>query len=358
MLCTMAKNSNLTKAKKAKNDEFYTQITDIEKELVHYHDQLRDKVVFCNCDDPEWSNFWRYFDLNFDHIGLRGLIATHYDPEKPTYKLEIRRDPVTGEKLPPVRTDLKQNGDFRSPECVELLKECDVVVTNPPFSLFREYVAQLMQYEKKFIVIGTQNAITYKEIFPLIKDNRLWLGYKAGDMAFTVPSDSEPRETRFWIDEAGQKWRSMGNVCWFTNIDHSKRHEPLTLFRRYSDDPSKYPRYDNYDAINVNKVADIPEDYDGVMGVPITFLDKYCPEQFEILGFTSGRDEFDPLAWPIKHYTKPIQVNSDGSQSNGSKANTRATILLQQRPLGVYYVAPESDGYLSIMYGRILIRRR
>lgn len=295
MLCTMAKNSNLTKAKKAKNDEFYTQITDIEKELVHYHDQLRGKVVFCNCDDPEWSNFWRYFDLNFDHIGLKGLIATHYDPEKPTYKLEIRRDPLTGEKLPPVRTDLKQNGDFRSPECVELLQECDVVVTNPPFSLFREYVAQLMQYGKKFIIIGNLNCVTYKEVFPLIKYNDLWMGatyfnggatYFMGDPDLYDPKKmSNPKHA--YVKDGVLYWRVNG-VRWFTNIDLAKRHEPLTLFRRYYDDPSKYPHYDNYDAINVDRTVDIPEDYDGVMGVPISFLDKYCPEQFEIIRFRHG----------------------------------------------------------------------
>lgn len=280
----MAKNSNLTKAKKAKNDEFYTQITDIEKELVHYHGQLRDKVVFCNCDDPEWSNFWRYFDLNFDHIGLKGLIATHYDPEKPTYKLEIRRDPVTGVKLPPVRTDLKQNGDFRSPECVELLKECDVVVTNPPFSLFREYVAQLMQYGKKFIIIGNMNAITYKEIFPLIKDNQMWAGAnskggsrRGNSLLFPVPDDFESKSLVMFD---GKRCAQV-SAWWFTNVDLAKRHEPLTLFRRYYDDPSKYPHYDNYDAINVDK-------NDGVMGVPISFLDKYCPEQFEILGIANS----------------------------------------------------------------------
>lgn len=298
----MAKNSNLTKAKKAKNDEFYTQITDIEKELVHYHGQLRDKVVFCNCDDPEWSNFWRYFDLNFDHIGLKGLIATHYDPEKPTYKLEIRRDPETGEKRPPVRTELKQNGDFRSPECVELLKECDVVVTNPPFSLFREYVAQLMQYKKRFIIIGNMNAITYKEIFPLIKDNQMWAGAnskggsrRGNSLLFPVPDGFESKSLVMFDG----KWCAQVSAWWFTNVDLAKRHEPLTLFRRYYDDPSKYPKYDNYDAINVDKTVDIPEDYNGVMGVPISFLDKYCPEQFEIVGdFCNGSDGPWDLAKP------------------------------------------------------------
>lgn len=296
----MARNANLTAAKKAKNDEFYTQLTDIEKELAHYHDQLRDKIIFCNCDDPEWSNFWRYFDLNFDFIGIKALIATHYDPEKPTYKLEIRRNPVTGVKLPPVRTDLKQNGDFRSPECVELLKECDVVVTNPPFSLFREYVAQLMQYDKKFVIIGNMNAITYKEIFPLIKGDRLWYGpsISSGDREFGVPDSYPLQAAGFRVDEHGKKYIRVKGVRWYTNLDHAKRHEPLTLFRRYADDPSKYPKYDNYDAINVDKTADIPEDYDGVMGVPISFLDKYCPEQFEILGdsrFHDGQDFSDDI---------------------------------------------------------------
>lgn len=296
----MAKNSNLTAAKKAKNDEFYTQLTDIEKELVHYHDQLRDKIIFCNCDDPEWSNFWHYFDLNFDFIGLKALIATHYDLEKPTYKLEIRRDPVTGAKLPPVRTDLKQNGDFRSSECVELLKSCDVVVTNPPFSLFREYVAQLMQYDKKFVIIGNMNAITYKEIFPMIKGDRLWYGpsISSGDREFGVPDSYPLQAAGFRVDEHGKKYIRVKGVRWYTNLDHAKRHEPLTLFRRYADDPGKYPTYDNYDAINVDKTADIPEDYDGVMGVPISFLDKYCPEQFEILGdsrFHDGQDFSDDI---------------------------------------------------------------
>ena len=181
-----------------------------------------------------------------------------------------------------VLSALKGNGDFRSQECIELLKEADIVVTNPPFSLFREYIAQLMEYDKKFLVIGNQNAITYKEIFPLLMTDKLWLGNKSGDMAFKVPEDYEPRETRYWQDETGQKWRSMGNICWYTNLDHNKRHEELDLVCRYS--PEEYPTYDNYNAINVNKVDDIPNDYEGIMGVPITFLDKYNPDQFEIKG--------------------------------------------------------------------------
>lgn len=182
-------------------------------------------------------------------------------------------------------------GDFRSDECVSLLNESDIVCTNPPFSLFREYVAQLVQSKKKFLIIGNQNAITYKEIFPLIAKNILWLGYKSGDMAFKVPQSYAPRETRFWIDETGQKWRSMGNICWYTNLDHEKRHEDLPLYKHYT--PEEYPKYDNYDAINVDKVSDIPCDYDGVMGVPITFLDKYNPKQFEIVAFRKGNDGKD-----------------------------------------------------------------
>lgn len=262
----MAKNSNLAAAKRAKNDEFYTQLTDIEKELVHYKEQLRGKIIFCNCDDPTWSNFWRYFHLNFAHIGLKKLIATHFDPEKPTYKLEYEGGNDTDVEAG-VKTELSQNGDFRSPECIELLKECDVVVTNPPFSMARAYIAQLMEYGKQFIIISNMNSITYKEIFPLLKDNRMWIGY------------TNPKQ----FLQPGGSLKSFGNILWYTNIDIKKRHEPLILFRRYSDDPSKYPRYDNYCAINVDKVSDIPEDYEGVMGVPITFLDKYCPEQFEIL---------------------------------------------------------------------------
>lgn len=279
----MAKNSNLAAAKRAKNDEFYTQLTDIEKELVHYKEQLRGKVIFCNCDDPTWSNFWRYFHLNFAHIGLKKLIATHFDPEKPTYKLEYEGGNDTDVEAG-VKTELTQNGDFRSPECIELLKECDVVVTNPPFSLFREYVAQLMEYGKKFIIIGNQNAITYKEFFPLLKDNKVWIGQSihSGDREFEIPDTYEVRTKSLRI-EGNRRFIRVPGVRWYTNMDVKYRHEPLILFRRYSDNPNKYPRYDNYDAINVDKVSDIPEDYEGVMGVPITFLDKYCPEQFEIL---------------------------------------------------------------------------
>lgn len=251
-------NRNLNAAKRAKKDEFYTQLPDIERELRHYWPHFRGKTVLCNCDDPYESNFFKYFALRFNQLGLRRLLCTCYNGS-----------PVRG-------TELLLHFDG----------EADVVVTNPPFSLFREYVGQLMDYGKKFLIVAPQNAITYKEIFPLIKENRIWLGFKSGDMAFKVPADSEPRTTRYWVDEGGQKWRSLGNICWFTNLDHTKRHEELDLVCRYN--PDDYPKYDNYDAIEVSKVVDIPCDYDGAMGVPITFLDKYNPEQFEVVGVTES----------------------------------------------------------------------
>lgn len=380
-------NKNLNAAKVAKKDEFYTQLTDIERELQHYWPHFRDKVVLCNCDDPYESNFFKYFALRFNQLGLKKLICTCYNgspvqgnelmldfgdeddkPRKPAYKVEITevkdmngdgavdlsdvRILLQNDKN--IRTELK-TGDFRDPECVELLKQADVVVTNPPFSLFREYIAQLMKYEKKFLIIGSQNNVTYKEVFQLIMDNKVWLGYKSGDMAFKVPKDYEARETRYWEDETGQKWRSLGNICWFTNLDHNKRHEELDLVCRYS--PEEYPTYDNYDAINVNKVDEIPANHEGVMGVPITFFDKYNPNQFEILGMTTGRDEF--VARPTKKYINPIQVNKDGSTTNGSKANTRATLTLQGVPTGrIYYTADNSEKPFEILYARILIRNK
>lgn len=281
------KNSNLNKAGIAKEDEFYTKITDIEKELRYYRDYLRGKVVFCNCDDPETSNFWLYFRLNFYELGLKKLISTHFEADKPSYKLEIvstDKDAQLG--LPEyIKTPLTQNGDFRSPECIEILKEADVVITNPPFSLFREYVAQLIEYNKKFIIIGRETAITYKEIFTLLRDGIVWLGYNNGDMEFLVPDYYEPRETRY-REENGQKYRSLGNIIWLTNIDIPKRHDNIIIYKSYS--PEEYQKYDNYDAINVNKIADIPADYDGVMGVPITLFHKHNPEQFEIIGLLAG----------------------------------------------------------------------
>lgn len=280
-------NKNFQNAKIAKEDEFYTKITDIEKELKHYKEQFKDKVIFCNCDDPETSNFWKYFELQFDDLGIKKLVSTHFDPEKPTYKLELMYD-INGDgkrtKKDIIKTNLKQNGDFRSPESIEILKEADIVITNPPFSLFKEYLAQLIEYDKKFLIIGSQNNITYKEIFPLIQQNKIWLGYNAGDMEFVVPDYYEPRETRY-REENGIKYRSMGNICWYSNLDVSKRYENITLYKVYS--PAEYPTYDNYNAIECKRVDLIPVDYYDAIGVPITFLYKYNPNQFEIIGNSS-----------------------------------------------------------------------
>jgi len=306
---------DLAQAKDAKKDEFYTQLSDIEKELIHYRDYFRDKVVFCNCDDPYESNFFKYFALNFNALGLKKLIATCYDgspiaqqelplfpikndtPTRKAYKVEISEVPdldgngardLTDVKLllkssdHNVKAELKGNGDFRSPECVELLKQADIVVTNPPFSLFREYVAQLVKYDKKFLIIGNMNAVAYKEVFPLIKENKMWLGVTrqgTGSMWFKVPSDFPLKSGQ--KTENGIRFQTIGNTAWYTNLDHSRRHEELILIKHYT--PEEYPHYDNYDAIEVGSVNDIPCDYDGIIGVPITFLGKYNPNQFEII---------------------------------------------------------------------------
>ena len=273
----MAKNSNLHAAKVAKNDEFYTLLTDIEKEISHYKDFFKGKVVYCNCDDARESNFFKYFSKNFEFLGLKKLITTGYKAEGKGVVLVYEGDKNGNRKVEDseiVVRELEGSGDFRSEECVEFLKEADVVVTNPPFSLFREYIKQLMDYGKKFLAIGPMNAITYKEIFPYIKDNELWLG------------NQNVKEFRSPNGEI----KKFGNILWYTNIQHKKRNTPLDLYKRYS---NEYPKYDNYDAIEVSKVSDIPMDYDGVMGVPITFLDKYCPEQFEIVKFRKGDDDKD-----------------------------------------------------------------
>ena len=286
----MAKNSSLNKAGIAKQDEFYTQIADIEREMRHYTEHFKDKTIFCNCDDPITSNFWLYFELNFEKLGLKKLIATHYETDKPSYKLELMYDIDRDGKVNKrdiVKTTLKQNGDFRSQECIEIMKEADIVITNPPFSLFREYIAQLMQYDKKFIVIGSMNAITYKEIFPLIRDNKIWLGYgfKGGNAYFSVSKqDTSNYANGVYNQETGLvKFR---NCNWFTNLDIAKRHESIMLYRRYEE--GLYRKYDNYDAINIDKLVEIPIDYYGIMGVPITYIAEYSPEQFEIIGMIAG----------------------------------------------------------------------
>lgn len=289
-------NKNLHTAKSAKKDEFYTQLSDIEKELKHYSKHFKNKVVLCNCDDPWVSNFFHYFSHNFEQIGLKKLITTCYKNQNPDLFSEHKSEKAIyleytgdkdGDRIPsPAEIGIKHlkgDGDFRSPECIELLKQADIVVTNPPFSLFREYVAQLVEYKKKFVVIGAYNAISYKEIFKLFKENKLWLGYgfSGGNAYFKTPySSTKDFAKGVYNEETGLvKFR---NVTWFTNLDIQKRHEDLILSKKYN--PKEYPKYDNYNAINVDKTNDIPMDYKSAMGVPITFFDKYNPEQFEIIG--------------------------------------------------------------------------
>ncbi len=296
-MARIATNKNLQKAKKAKNDEFYTILSDIERELKHYKSHFRGKVVFCNCDDPRISNFFHYFSYNFEQLGLKKLITTCYRNNDANLFSEHKSDKAvyleyngdkSGNSIPDINEigikPLKGNGDFRSQECIDLLKEADIVVTNPPFSLFREHISQLAEYDKKFLVIGTWNAITYKDVFKLIKENKLWLGINSNRnfSGFIVPNHYLLHGTEARVDENGNRIVSTNNTCWFTNLDTPKRHEELILYKTYND--VEYPKYDNYEAINVNKTKDIPMDYAGAMGVPITFMDKYNPEQFEILG--------------------------------------------------------------------------
>ncbi|MDD3624641.1 MAG: adenine-specific methyltransferase EcoRI family protein [Proteiniphilum sp.] len=298
-------NSNLNRAKSSKKDEFYTQYADIENEMQHYATHFAGKVIYCNCDDPRVSNFFRYFSLHFEELGLKKLIATCYrsvqmdafsrnDAEQAIcLEYEGERNKGGDANSKEVRVmHLRGDGDFRSDESVELLNQADIVVTNPPFSLFREFISQLITYEKKFIVLGNQNAIIYKEVFPFIKANRLWLGVNNGGTKwFEVPDDYEINTRSRMKTENGKKFISMGSIMWYTNLDIRKRHEELILHKRYN--AQEYPAYDNYDAIEIARFSEIPMDYHGVMGVPITFLDKYNPEQFEIVGSNRGIDQ-DP----------------------------------------------------------------
>ena len=334
------KNTGLNAAGKAKKDEFYTQLTDIEKELRHYREHFKGKTVFCNCDDPFESNFFKYFVLNFNRLGLKKLIATCYtgspianqqlslfdiientpENENKPYKavvttvydktgdgsvdmLDVAELFKSGENE---LTELKGDGDFRSPECLALLDEADIVVTNPPFSLFREYVAVLIDHQKKFIIIGNVNALKYKEIFPFIMGNKMWIGpsIHSGDRAFYVPDDYPLSATGCGVDENGKKFIRVKGIRWFTNLEIRQRHEEMILIKRYN--PSEYPNYVNYDAIEVSKTSDIPCDYAGKMGVPITFMDKYCPDQFEILGYSLD------LAWPISNYAPEGKTYTKG----------------------------------------------
>jgi len=348
-----------------KKDEFYTQLSDIEKEIRHYKEHFKGKVVFCNCDDPRVSNFFHYFSYNFEKLGLKKLITTCYknqeidlfsrnNSERAIY-LEYEGD-KNGDNVPSIEEIgvkyLNGDGDFRSKECIELLKQADIVVTNPPFSLFREYVSQLVEYEKKFLIIGNVNAITYKEIFKLIKENKFWIGYsiRSGDREFGVPDDYPLAAAGYRIDENGKKYIRVKGVRWFTNLDYNERYEDLILGKKYT--PEEYPKYDNYDAINVDVTKDIPMDYSGVMGVPITFLDKYNPQQFEIIGLGNSRDNFTPS----KDYINPKKVLKDGSIQNGGAINCVLAIETDKKPDGVVFYTSENSKYLLPPYARILIK--
>lgn len=285
----MAKNDNLHKAKDAKNDEFYTRIEDVADELRHYKKHFAGKVVLCNCDDPTWSAFWRYFHLNFAELGLKKLISTHYDHTEPTYKMEYEGGDDNDVEVG-VKTPLEGNGDFRSKECLDLLDECDIVVTNPPFSLARAYAQCLREHGKQFVIIGDLNWITYKEIFPMLKDNEIWLGYSS------VKEFIQPDGTI----------KKFGNKLLYTNLDIQKRHEKLILWKHFT--PEEYPAYLNVDnAINVDSVDNIPFDYYGIIGVPITFLSKYNPDQFEIIGIDKD------LRKPMSKIAHPGEYNNSGT---------------------------------------------
>ena len=359
----MAGNSNLHTSKADKADEFYTTLSLVENELKHYRKHFEGKTVLCNCDDPYESNFFKFFAMNFNALQLKKLISTCYvtspiaqkelllfpdlfdeptNNSKKPYKVEITEvadynndgavDLSDVEWLLKNKKNtcelLKGDGDFRSNECIELLKEADIIATNPPFSLFREYVKQLETFGKKFVIVGNMNAVTYKEIFPLIAENKLWLGYNSGHFWFKVPDTYEEKKTDFKIDENGQKWRRMGNICFFTNLDIGKRHEDMPLFRNYT--PDIYPKYDNYDAINVDKTVDIPCDYYGVMGVPITFLDKYNPDQFEIVAFRKGDDGKD-LVYSFTEYNFASEASKiiadSGEPTAASRQAARQTVF-------------------------------
>ena len=393
----MAGNSNLSAAVKAKKDEFYTQLSDIEKEMHHYRKHFKNKTVLCNCDDPFESNFFKYFVLNFNRLGLKKLIATSYvsspimgsqlkyhietdgqmsflfgddnperEYEKHPYKavvtqvydktgdggvsmLDVAELFKSGENE---LTELDGDGDFRSPECLKIMEEADIVVTNPPFSLFRDFVDVLIDKQKSFIIIGNVNAITYKEFFPLIRDNKVWIGASihSGDRKFHVPDDYPLNAAGCGIDENGRRFIRVKGVRWFTNLDLKQRHEDLILVKRY--DSEKYLKYDNYDAINVDSTTDIPCDYDGVMGVPITFMDKYNPDQFEIIGVTQS--------WcgvASKIYPRQIQIDKNGKRSQVTKLNDGAAIKVDAPPVNKTYYDVNGELFIKT-YARVLVRNK
>jgi hypothetical protein len=359
------KAGSMRSAMKAKQDEFYTQLSDIERELKHYKKHFKGKTVYCNCDDPRVSNFFHYFSYSFEQLGLKKLIATCYKSRDPIYfsrndsaeaiYLEYDGD-TSGNMVPdPDEIGIKPlmgDGDFRSEETIELLKQADIVVTNPPFSLFREYLAQLVEHDKKFLIIGNMNALTYKEVWPLIEDAKVWLGVTrtgTGQMWFQVNA-GHPVKTGQRIDKNGVRFQTVGNSAWFTNLDIAKRHEDLILYRTYR--AEDYPSYDNYDAIDVSKTVDIPLDYDGVMGVPITFLGKHNPDQFDIVGIAKA-----PLGKPSKVYPPQVQVSATGERSNVTKLNDGPALKVDAPPVGKTYY--EVDGQLyQQLYARILIRNK
>ena len=396
----MAGNSNLHDSARNKQDEFYTQLSLIESEMKHYKHHFVGKTILCNCDDPYESNFFKYFAMNFNALGLKKLITTCYASSPVTgqefeyyidnggqlsFIADADNSPMQGTERKPYKVEITEvndenndgridlsdveylmrnkkntmtlldgDGDFRSPECVQLLREADFVVTNPPFSLFREYIALLEEYQKHYIIIGNMNAVTYKEIFPMIAENRLWLGYNSGHFWFKVPDSYEVKKTDFKIDENGQKWRRMGNICWFTNVDIEKRHENMVLFRNYT--PELYPKYDNYDAINVNKTVDIPCDYYGVMGVPITFLDKYNPDQFEIVAFRKGNDGKD-LVYSFPNCSQNSNVERERERER--ETDNSSPILPHTHPQNNGHddvIRPVLNGMK--LYRRITIRLR
>ncbi|MDN4507707.1 adenine-specific methyltransferase EcoRI family protein [Dietzia maris] len=340
---TRAGNSDFQDAKRAKKDEFYTQLADIEAELQHHARFFRNKVVYLNCDDPRVSNFFRYFSTNFEELGLKKLLATCYkgtgsdsfgriESGRPVW-VEYTGDASNNGTTDPAETDLQElsgNGDFRSPESIALLEQADVVVTNPPFSLFREYVSQLIEHKKKFLILGNMNALTYKEIFPLFQNNQMWYGpsIRSGDREFRVPNDYPLTAAGSRTDSQGNKYVRVKGVRWFTNLDYEDRHKDLDLTQRF--DPDKYPRYANFDAIEVGKTADIPADYAGLMGVPITFIDKYNPDQFEIIGSskTLGR--------------RMSEIAQKGTYQEG----------------GPRFYLPVGQGQYRRMYDRIVVRNR
>lgn len=382
----MPSKTELASANKAKKDEFYTQLSDIEKEMRYYRKHFKGKTVLCNCDDPFESNFFKYFVLNFNRLGLKKLIATCY-AGSPIANQQLSLLDVIGENAAstgrPYKaivstvydktgdggvdmfdvaelfksgenelTELKGDGDFSSAECLELMDESDIIVTNPPFSLFRDYVATLMEHNKHFIIIGNVNAISYKEIFPLLMNNEMWIGASihSGDRAFYVPDDYPLNASGCGVDDTGRKYIRVKGVRWYTNLDISQRHEELIPVKKYNS--VDYPRFDNYNAIEVGSVSDIPCDYAEVMGVPITFMDKYNPDQFEIVGLTQGWDDLHS-----KRYGQQIQVSKDGKQSKVMKLNDGPSIEVYEKPTDkTYYIV---DGHMYVkMYARILIRNK